>query len=132
MTEEMLSCPDCTTGYEAADNYCRTCGMYLAVLKPLAPTPLRPRALEPLRPSLPAPVRKVATAIVVGSALQVGLGLAGRYLARQAAGKALDAARPGRKTRAVQVAQPAPVPVPLETEAVSETLVIRRVWVKRG
>ncbi len=135
METESTGCPDCGLVFDLDDNYCRACGMYLAALhaslKPVA-TEQAPRDLQVVRShsaGLPQPVKRMATAIVVGSALQVGLGLGKRYLAAQGARKAAEAvSRGGRRGRAVQPANA----VPEETEAVSETLVIRRVWMKRG
>ena len=132
MDENGSACPDCSSGYDPSDNYCRRCGMYLAALGALPPvrTDTTPRDLAPFRAGLPAPVKKVATAIAVGTALQIGVGLAGRYFARQAAQRAAASlAPPSRKSRAVAPVEPRPEP---QSEAVSETLTIRRVWMKRG
>lgn len=137
MTDETLLCPDCGAGYAGEDNYCRQCGMYVAALRtlPVAAAPAAPatRAIEPVRPSLPAPVKKAAAAIAVGTALQVGFGLAGKYMARQAAKQAVSVVKPkGRATPAKRATEPASVvPEPASASAVSETLIIRRVWVRR-
>ncbi|MFN0095949.1 MAG: hypothetical protein ACKVVT_14380 [Dehalococcoidia bacterium] len=130
MDELAERCPDCATTVDAADNYCRSCGMYLAATR--APLPMvRPvRDLEPMRPGLPDPVRKAATALAVGAALQIGLGLTTRYLLKagtqRAATAALMAAAKQPTSRAVTQAESAPL------EAVSETVVVRRVWMRRG
>ncbi|MCL4230358.1 MAG: hypothetical protein KJ053_02145 [Dehalococcoidia bacterium] len=142
MTDETRLCPDCGAGYAGEDNYCRQCGMYVAALRTLPVPASQPqaRAVEPVRAALPAPVKKAAAAIAVGTALQVGLGLAGKYMARQAAKQAVSAVKP--KGRAVPakaaakpgraVAEPArAVTEPASASAVSETLIIRRVWVRR-
>lgn len=136
MTDQISLCPDCSASYELDDNYCRQCGMYLAAVRPVtAVAPRREsRALEVSRPGLPAPVTRVATAIAVGTALQIGMGIAGKFLANQATSKALNASV---KPRAKQKQRAAQVPAKREEDptagatAVSETLIIRRVWMRR-
>ncbi len=138
MTEPEQTCPDCGGVFEIADNYCRQCGMYLAAQRTVATVPPHSMALEPARTGLPAPVRKAATAVAVGTALQLAVGLTGKFLARQAAKQAVSAVRPaknGVKTRAVSRApesKPVTVEDPMEgATAVSETLIIQRVWMRR-
>ncbi|MCC7365655.1 MAG: hypothetical protein IT303_14920 [Dehalococcoidia bacterium] len=142
MTQPDLQCPDCSTAYEHADNYCRKCGMYLAAMRPITPAPAEPRAIEPVRASLPTPVKRAATALAIGTALQLGVGLAGKYLASQAARSAgtavaSNAARPSRRHRdskrtgrELQQAE-APGDPLANAAAVSETVLIRRVWIRR-
>lgn len=133
MAEKLLQCPDCGVEYTIADNYCRRCGMYVAALRDVAvvqlPPPAPPARLERERAQLPVPVKKAATALAIGTALQIGVNLAGRYLAGQAATKATNAIRPSvpsrRQSRAV--GDPASEPI-----AVSETVMVRRVWIRRG
>ena len=84
-------CPDCGTLFDLPDNYCRHCGMYLAALKATLPAPVPERAVVTSRPGMPAPMRKAATALAIGTALQVGVTLAGKYLASQAARGASEA-----------------------------------------
>ena len=135
MEERIEPCPDCATPVGAEDNYCRQCGMFLAALRPgTAVTRTQSRAMAPARPGMPAPVKRVATAIAVGAALQVGVGLAGRYLATHAARQAALAAtsrpqRPAKGRPATRNADPGGLD---EATAVSETLVVRRVWIRRG
>jgi hypothetical protein len=138
MEIEALACPDCSATYALSDNYCRQCGMYLAAVR--GTTTLATRAehsLEPARPGLPAPVRRAATAVAVGAALQVGLGLASRYIAAQAGQKAARAVASsaqarGRGRRAV-AKRDEPAAGALDgVTAVSETVLIRRVWVRSG
>lgn len=136
MTSEPLACPDCTTDYALGDNYCRKCGMFLAALRDLpVVSPLAdPPAIVPRqRAGLPAPVRKAATALAIGTAIQLGAGIATRVIAAQSARSAVRAAKPA--ARAVEVAQPraevSPDPLAGTTE-LSETLMIRRVWIRRG
>ena len=133
MTDETRLCPDCGAGYAPEDNYCRQCGMYVAALRtlPMAAPPAQ-HAVETVRPGLPAPVKKAATAIAVGTALQVGVGLAGKYMARQAAKQALGAVKPGRRGRKAEATPAAVVEDPADGAAgVSEMLLIRRVWLRR-
>lgn len=137
MTEVTTSsCPDCATAYELTDNYCRRCGMYLAAARPTTSLTAEheERALEPVRPGLPVPVKRAATALAIGTALQIGVGLAGKYLAGQAAKGAVTAAtaKPVRRGSR-EVAKPIEQhPAEPETTAISETVLIRRVWLRRG
>lgn len=143
MAQTLPTCPDCQTGYQPDDNYCRKCGMYLAALRDTAIVPAPQAALPARQPrqrsSLPAPVKKAATAMAVGTALQIGVSLTGKYLARQAGKQAVNAvvgsrAKSERPARAVK-------PAPAQTQAVSdpfphaaavsETVVVRRVWIRR-
>lgn len=141
MTEAMSqSCPDCGTAYDPTDNYCRRCGMYLAAVRP--PTSLTKeepvRDIAPARSGLPAPVKRAATAMAIGTALQIGVGLAGKYLAGQAAKGAMTAAtkqalpRGRRGSREVTKPRQDASSNGDDATAVSETVLIRRVWVRRG
>ena len=109
------TCPDCAEPYDATDNYCRNCGMFLQdrrmpVARPAA-------ALELRRPTLPAPIRRAATAIAVGTALKITANIVGKLLAQRAASKATG--------RAVAPRQERPSTV------VSESLFVRRTWIER-
>lgn len=144
MAQTLPKCPDCQNGYQPDDNYCRQCGMYLAALRDTAivaapPTPL-PMRQPRQRAALPAPVKKAATAMAVGTALQIGVSLTGKYLARQAGkqamnavarprGKAAQKPHPAREVTAT-LPQPAVDPFPF-AGAVSETVVVRRVWIRK-
>ncbi len=138
MDENQQVCPDCGAPYAPADNYCRQCGMFLAAARNLPAPVITTRALANRpRASLPVPVARVATAVAIGTALQVGMGLAGKYLARQAARAAISAVRPAPRPRSRVAPQRAvaarePEAVELPATAVSETLLIRRVWMRRG
>ena len=141
MDEQELVCPDCRSAYALADNYCRRCGMYVAAVRP--PTALTraeglvhraAEAIEPYRRErapLPAPVRKAATAVAVGAALQVGLGLASRYFAAQAGQKAARAAVVAPRGRSSRQLAPRESGMPSDIAAVSETVVVRRVWIRK-
>ena len=140
MTATTLACPDCNALYEPSDNYCRQCGMYLAALREVAvaqPPPAVPARYERERASLPAPVKKAVAAVAIGTALQVGMSLTGKYLARQAAKQAVNAvrAKPKGRTAPQKLAGAAQQAVPVDeyadAAAVSETVIIRRVWVRR-
>jgi len=145
MARELPLCPDCQSGYQPDDNYCRQCGMFLAALRdtaivtaaaPLPATAERPRA------TLPTPVKKAAAAMAVGTALQIGVSLTGKYLARQAGKQALNAvARPKNQKPSKAPRGSREVTVPRETvapaqyphaAAVSETVVVRRVWIRNS
>lgn len=138
MNNEAPRCPDCTSPFEADDNYCRKCGMYLAALHELpvvrtAPEP--PARVVRERAQLPAPVKKAATALAIGTALQLGVNLAGRYLASQATRQAAEALRPrpAKRKDAVVTRGEQPVADPMENvAAISETVMIRRVWIRRS
>ena len=146
MNERPRTCPDCQASYTGADNYCRQCGMYLAALRDTAIIPAV--SALPARPpreraQLPAPVKKAVTAVAIGTALQVGMSLTGKYLARQAASTAVSAVRPSRARAEKPARKPSKeVTVPQQTAAeidpypgaaaVSETVLIRRVWIRKG
>ncbi len=133
MTEQQRECPDCGASYTEADNYCRQCGMYVAALREThvvqAPRSLPARS-ERTRAPLPAPVKKAATALAIGTALQIGVNIAGKLLAGEAKRQVSNVVRPKAVAKS-----PAPTPAvvrPPETVAVSETVMIRRVWVRRN
>lgn len=128
--DQSLSCPDCKTDYATTDNYCRNCGMYVAALRTTAVTTMETRALDVVRPGLRAPVRRAATAMAIGAALQIGLGLASRYVAAQAAQKAARGALSvPAKGRGRGVSRREPIED--DTAIVSETLLVRRLWIRR-
>lgn len=141
MAETPRICPDCQADFEIEDNYCRACGMYLAAVRDtaiVAAPPALPARVPRQRAALPAPVKKAATAMAVGTALQIGVSLTGKYLARQATKQAVNAvrpkasravARPAREVAPVREAAIDPYP---HAGAVSETVVIRRVWIRRS
>ncbi len=115
--------------------------MYLAALREVVvapPAPAAPARYERERATLPAPVKKAVTAVAIGTALQVGMSLTGKYLARQAAKQAVGAVRgrangkPGRP-RSREVAPPVEQDPDEYADAavVSETVLIRRVWIRR-
>jgi hypothetical protein len=139
MTDAATLCPDCSAPCVTEDNYCRRCGMYLAALREMSVVKAEPVVPAPYRrerAGLPAPVKKAATALAIGTALQVGARMASRYLANQAARGAISAAttKPTRRSR--REANPAPATAmtrdPMEgAAAISETVMIRRVWIRR-
>lgn len=145
MAHILPTCPDCQNGYQPDDNYCRKCGMYLAALRDTAivpaPSAVLPARAPRQRAALPAPVKKAATAMAVGTALQIGVSLTGKYLARQAGKSAVNAvvrpragAAPKPSQRASRNVAPAKVEAPdpyPHAGAVSETVVIRRVWIRK-
>lgn len=112
---ELLFCPECAEPYDATDNYCRQCGMFLRDHRlPVA----RPTvALEPRRPALPTPVRRAATAIAIGTALKITANIVGRLLAQRAAANKAPGRAVARRPR--------------ESTVVSESLFVRRTWIQR-
>ena len=115
MNEEPRSCPDCSASYFVTDNYCRQCGMYVAALRemPLVKTEAAvPARTERERAALPAPVRKAATALAIGTALQIGVGLAGRYVASQAARRRRGPRSTAQPHRAASQLETKRLPVP--------------------
>ena len=115
--------------------------MYVAALRemPLVKTEAAvPARTERERAALPAPVRKAATALAIGTALQIGVGLAGRYVASQAARQATRAAVNGaaasrRKPARNEAPSRAVTTDPnQDAVAISETVMIRRVWIRRS
>jgi len=143
MIDAPRTCPDCAASFEPTDNYCRQCGMFLSALRDtaiIAAAAAAPARLERPRAQLPAPVKKAATAVAIGTALQIGVGLTGKYLARQATKQAVSAVRPSRGKTERAAKKPAKeVTVPQQAvadpypgaAAVSETVVVRRVWIRR-
>ena len=145
MAQTLPTCPDCQNGFQPDDNYCRKCGMYLAALRDTAivaaPQPVLPARQPRQKAALPAPVKKAATAMAVGTALQIGVSLTGKYLARQAGRQAVNAvvgprAKQPKASRPSREVTPAPAPASQvdpypHAAAVSETVVIRRVWIRR-
>ncbi len=87
MSADEQICPDCSASYTIEDNYCRKCGMFVAALRQMTTADAHPanRAIVAARPGLPAPVKKAATAVAIGTALQIGVSVAGKLLANQAA-----------------------------------------------
>lgn len=145
MAETTRTCPDCQAVYEPLDNYCRSCGMYLAALRDtavVAAAPALPARQERQRSTLPAPIKKAATAMAVGTALQIGVSLTGKYLAKQAgkqvgkqavnAVKHRPATRRPERSRAVANPEPAAIDPYPHAAAVSETVVVRRVWIRKS
>ena len=101
--------------------------MFLAAVHETAlTTNTATRAVSVARPTLPAPVKRMATAVVVGGALRIGVGLAAKYIAAQGAQRANRAVASPRKSRALAAVAEPPM------TAISETVVIRRVWLRRG
>ncbi|MGE0601844.1 MAG: hypothetical protein AB7J35_20420 [Dehalococcoidia bacterium] len=145
MAQTLPNCPDCQAEYQPDDNYCRQCGMFLAAVRDtaiVAAAPSLPARQPRQRAPLPAPVKKAATAMAVGTALQIGVSLTGKFLAKQAGKQALNAvagrpksekrSRRPERSKEVSVAQQAPAADPYpHAAAVSETVVIRRVWIRR-
>lgn len=136
------TCPDSCGEFEAGDNYCRRCGMYVAtpelveeeqslVVAEDAP-PLR--ALAPQRAGLPAPAARVAAAVAVGTALQVGVAIFARYLSSTAPKPAPRAPRVSRRAvaKAEPPEKPAAPPMDDGVFAVIESVTFRRIWMKRG
>lgn len=115
--------------------------MYVAALRamPLVKSQAAaPAKIERERAALPAPVRKAATALAIGTALQIGVGLAGRYVASQAARQATKvavSAATGSRSKPVRNEPPSravSTDPSQDAVAVSETVMIRRVWIRRG
>jgi hypothetical protein len=137
--EPTLVCPDCAAAYAPDDNYCRSCGMFVAALREELALAARPvRTVERYhreRAPLPAPVKRAVTAVAVGAAMQMGLSLASKYLATQAGQRAARtavtaAATTPRRGRELQrTAQHTGLPD--DIAAVAETVIVRRLWVRR-
>ena len=144
MKETPRTCPDCQASYTGADNYCRQCGMYLAALRDTAIIPAV--SALPARPpreraQLPAPVKKAVTAVAPRTARPEGTRRTPGELARAA--PAVGAVRPSRARAEKPARKPSKeVTVPQQTAAeidpypgaaaVSETVLIRRVWIRKG
>ena len=138
-------CPDCGSAYTLADNYCRECGMFLAAIRPASPVmplvksePPLPARVERQRAALPAPVKKAATALAIGTALQIGAIVAGRYLMHNAArsvvnqaGSAARSQAESRRSKKTERVERGVDPMH-DAAAVSETVIVRRIWIRRG
>ncbi len=110
--------------------------MYVAALRemPLVKTTAAPpMRFERERAALPAPVKKAATALAIGTALQIGVNIAGKFLATQATRQAANAVRskPARRRQTPAPSREVVDGTP-EAVAVSETVLIRRVWIRRN
>ncbi|MEO8541884.1 MAG: hypothetical protein ABI577_19260, partial [bacterium] len=120
MAQNLPTCPDCQNGFQPDDNYCRKCGMYLAALRDTAmvaaPAPALPVREARQRAALPAPVKKAATAMAVGTALQIGVSLTGKYLARQAGKQAVNAVVRPRENTTKHAPRPSREVTPARTE----------------
>jgi hypothetical protein len=104
--------------------------MYLAAVRNTAIMPSAPAAravAHPALPRVPSPVAKVATVVTLGAAVQLGLGLASRLLAAQA-----SAPRTKPKRAVTRALQPVESPDEPDGDVVAETLIYRRLWIKRG
>jgi len=134
MTATNQICPDCSAPYTLEDNYCRKCGMFVAALRTMTTADAHPassRALQPVRGSLPVPVRRAATALVVGTVLQIGMSVAGKALARQAV-RSVSSALTSQPKRAKRSRPASRAADPMaDATVVSETLMIQRVWARR-
>jgi hypothetical protein len=90
--------------------------------------------IKPERKPVPAPVKRAVAAVAIGTAVQVGAKLAGRYMARQAGKKAVSTLRSAPKKAAAPaaVAKSNPSAPFDDAVAVSESFTVRRVWIRRG
>jgi hypothetical protein len=76
----------------------------------------------------------VATAVAIGAALQLGAGAAGKFLLRQAGKQAVRSLKPssGKSNKPAAVSRAVDDPAPQGVvAAISETVLIRRVWIRR-
>ena len=133
-TEDTRQCPDCEAAVDKTDNYCRNCGMFMTMERQLPIERPATRAIQQRASNLPTPVKRAAAAVAIGAVLQVGASLAGKYLLKQAAQSLKPEIKgPGRSRK-----QRRNVPAKAEASAepiasvVSETFVVRRVWMRRG
>jgi hypothetical protein len=78
-------------------------------------------------------VKRAVAAVAIGTAVQVGAKLAGRYMAKQAGKKAVSSLKPTvAKKAAAPVAKANPTAPFDDAVAVSESFTVRRVWIRRG
>ena len=131
--EPLSTCPDCETTVDANDNYCRNCGMFVSIGRQLPVKQSTQRSVQQRPAGLPTPVKRAATAVAVGAVLQVGASLAGKYLLRQAAQSVTSSALGGsskkKRNLPAKTAEASPVEAPVTV--ISETFMIRRVWMRR-
>ena len=121
----LLHCPLCSAAYDDGDNFCRRCGASLDGSR-----------LPAVRDSYDVvPWQSPVPALVRGAAV-VAVGTLAEMLVRRLVGRAL---RPGRARlpvkRAAEESASAPVEpndsLPADTQLVSETLLLRRVRLRR-
>lgn len=127
-------CPCCAEGEESnltdstPDDESVTTSV--VVYREALPAERRGGALTRTVRNLPAPVVRTAAAVAVGAAVQVGVVLAGKYLAAQSAQKTAKALTASARSR------PKTQPRQEDEERspgsiLSETLIVRRVWLRR-
>lgn len=95
------------------------------------------REMQTYRPGLPVPSTRVATAVAVGTALQVGVALLARYMAGSApkAAPRRSIARRVVSSAPIEVQQAQPQPPTMMDDgiiAVVESVTFRRTWLRRG
>ncbi len=134
MDNAIQVCTTCAAVADEADNYCRQCGKALTGAQLPARVDTSTALARRERAPLPAPVKRAVAAVAIGTALQIGTRLAGRYVAKQAgksAVKALKASNPRSRKAVEPVEEPTAVSPYEGAVAVSETFTIRRVWMRR-
>lgn len=134
MDNAIQVCSTCAAVGDEIDNYCRQCGKALTGSQLPARVDSNTAVTRRERTPLPTPVKRAVTAVAIGTALQIGTKLAGRYVAKQAGKSAVKALKSSntRSKKAVEQADEPAASAPYEgAVAVSETLTVRRVWIRR-
>jgi predicted amidophosphoribosyltransferase len=132
MDNTIQLCASCDSVADGDDNFCRQCGAPLVGQRLPAKVDNRRALMRPERRPVPAPVKRAVAAVAIGTAVQVGAKLAGRYMAKQAGKKAVATLKSAPRKAAAPVArtnQAAPFD---DAVAVSESFTVRRVWIRRG
>jgi predicted amidophosphoribosyltransferase len=132
MENTIQLCASCDSVADGDDNFCRQCGAPLVGERLPAKVDNRRALMKPERRPVPAPVKRAVAAVAIGTAVQVGAKLAGRYMAKQAGKKAVATLKSAPKKPAAAVAKSNPSAPFDDAVAVSESFTVRRVWIRRG
>ena len=121
---ETIICGRCATACEAEDNFCRHCGMALQD-RPLPSV----RQAAPLpavwRPRVPGAVVRGAAFVAAGTIAEALV----RRMVRRALGRTAGARAPAARSRRAAVVRPEPMPD--DAQVVSDTVLFRRVRIRR-
>jgi hypothetical protein len=134
MDHTIQLCASCDSVADGDDNFCRQCGAPLVRERLPAKVDNRRALMKPERRPVPAPVKRAVAAVAIGTAVQVGAKLAGRYMAKQVSKKAVSSLKsvPKKAAAPAAVAKSNPSAPFDDAVAVSESFTVRRVWIRRG
>ena len=117
----MSTCPVCSFARDEDDNFCRRCGA--SAIDPQLPAVRQPGALAVWRPQ--------ASPVVKGAAVMAA-GTVGQFVFRRIIGGILSGSGSGsRKHRAIRVKKPRNDGMRDEAQIITETIMMRRVRIRR-